>query len=252
MLKGKVAIVTGGSLGIGYAIAERLAADGASVVICARKQQGVDEAVSSMSSKGLRVAGVAANVSVEEDRKKLIEFTKQTFGEPDILVNNVAVNPYFGSILDMPAGVYEKVMDTNVKAPLSLTLDVARSMRSRGAGGTIVFIASILGFAPGENLGVYSLSKTSLVGLTKVLSGELAPHNIRVNCVAPGIIETRFSEVLWKKEKSGTENQAKIPLRRFGKPEDISPLVSFLASDAHSGYMTGETILVTGGMTSRL
>ncbi|XP_014777568.1 dehydrogenase/reductase SDR family member 4 isoform X2 [Octopus bimaculoides] len=245
-LAGKVAIVTASSDGIGFAIAKRLAEDGAKVMVSSRKAARVDEAVSSLTSKSLNVAGTVCHVAKPEDRKKLVEETLAKFGGLDILVNNAGINPAFGPVLDTSEDVWDKVFETNVKAPFLFCKDVAPLMEKRG-GGSIIFVSSILGYHPETLLGCYSVSKTALLGLVKVLVPQLNAMNIRVNSIAPGLIDTKFSAML----KSDESILARIPMNRFGTPEECANVVSFLVSEEAS-YITGETFKVTGGMMSSL
>lgn len=248
-LTGKVAIVTASSDGIGLAIAERLAKDGASVMISSRKQQNVDKAVNAMKAKGLSVSGIVCHAANKEHRTKMIEKTVQEFGGIDMLVSNAAVNPVFGPILDVNEDAWDKIFDVNVKSAFFLVKEVVPYMEKRG-GGSIVLVSSQGGYTPSEFMGPYSVSKTALLGLTKALVPQLSRMNIRVNCIAPGIIKTRFSETLWKNQLS-QEIMDKIPLRRFGESEDCAGIVSFLLSNDAS-YITGETIVISGGASGRL
>ncbi|XP_076470508.1 dehydrogenase/reductase SDR family member 4-like [Babylonia areolata] len=250
-LAGKVAIVTASTEGIGLAVAKRLCQDGAKVMISSRKQQNVDAAVQQLRSISVQVSGVVCHVAKYEDRAKLIEETIKQFGGVDILVSNAGTSPYFGCLLDTPEEAWDKIFDINVKAGFLLCREIYPHMEKRGAGA-IVFVSSIAAYSPFSMIGAYSVSKTTLVGLTKALAPELAKSNIRVNSVAPGLIKTKFSKALWgQSDKIAEATLKQIPMHRFGTPEDCAGAVSFLASD-DSAYMTGETILVTGGMTSRL
>ncbi|CAI9715434.1 Hypothetical predicted protein [Octopus vulgaris] len=245
-LAGKVAVVTASSDGIGFAIAKRLAEDGAKVMVSSRKAAKVDEAVSSLTSKSLDVAGTVCHVAKPEDRKKLVEETLAKFGGLDILVNNAGINPVFGPVLDTSEDAWDKIFEANVKAPFLFCKDVAPLMEKRG-GGSIIFVSSILGYHPEAFLGCYSVSKTALLGLVKVLVPQLNAMNIRVNSIAPGLIDTKFSQML----KSDESILARIPMNRYGTPEECANVVSFLVSEEAS-YITGETFKVTGGMMSSL
>ncbi|XP_002131419.2 dehydrogenase/reductase SDR family member 4 [Ciona intestinalis] len=246
-LDGKVALVTASSQGIGFAIARKLAQDGAHVVICSRKKQNVDEAVQGLKSEGLSVSGSVCHVGKSDDRKSFINQLEKDFGGLDILVSNAAVNPYFGSILATPESAYDKIFDVNVKATFQLVQDAVPLMQKRG-GGSVVIVSSMAAYNPNEMLGIYSVSKTALVGLTKALMPELSSMNIRVNCIAPGIIRTKFSKSLLQHEEAVRQQ---VPLGRIGNPEDCAGMVAFLCSDEAS-YMTGETVVINGGMKSRL
>uniref|UniRef100_A0A8B9JNA0 Dehydrogenase/reductase SDR family member 4-like n=1 Tax=Astyanax mexicanus TaxID=7994 RepID=A0A8B9JNA0_ASTMX len=249
-LAGKVAIVTASTDGIGLAAAQALGKRGAHVVVSSRKQANVDKAVSQLRSENIQVIGTSCNVGIEQDREKLISLTLEKCGGIDILVSNAAVNPFFGNILDSTDEVWTKIFDVNVKASFLLTKQVVPHMEKRG-GGSVLFVSSVAGYQPMPALGPYSVSKTALLGLTRALAPELAHSNIRVNCVAPGIIKTRFSSALWQSEDVTNEFMKQLCIKRLGVPEDIGGVVAFLCSD-DAAYITGETITVTGGMNCRL
>lgn len=249
-LSGKVAIVTASTDGIGLAAAEALGQRGAHVVVSSRRQTNVDKAVSLLRSKNIKVIGTTCNVGKAEDREKLINMTVEQCGGVDILVSNAAVNPFFGNILDSTEEVWDKILGVNVKASFLLTKMVVPHIEKRG-GGSVVIVSSVAGYQPMPALGPYSVSKTALLGLTRALAPELAQSNIRVNCVAPGIIKTRFSSALWENEGVLEEFLKQTSIKRLGQPEEIGGVIAFLCSDEAS-YITGETITVTGGMNSRL
>lgn len=249
-LKGKVAIITASTDGIGFSIAERLAADGASVVVSSRKESNVANAVEKLKASGYSVSGAVCHVSKASDRERLIKEAQDKFGGIDILVSNAAVNPGVGPVLESPEEAWDKIFEVNVKAAYLLSKEVLPYLRKRH-GGSIVYVSSIAGFDPIALLGVYSVSKTALLGLTKTAAKDLAPENIRVNCVAPGIVITKFSAALRQTKEAEEEILRSIPMGRMAVPKEISSVVSFLVSDDAS-YITGETIVASGGMTSRL
>lgn len=249
-LDGKVAIVTASTDGIGLAAAEALGKRGAHVVVSSRRQANVDKAVALLQSQSIRVTGTTCNVGKGEDREKLVQLTMEQCGGIDILVSNAAVNPFFGNILDSTEDVWDKILSVNVKSAFLLTKLVVPHMEKRG-GGNVVFVSSVAGYQPMQALGPYSVSKTALLGLTRALAPELAPSNIRVNCVAPGIIKTRFSSALWENEAIVDEFKKQLSIKRIGVPEEIGGVIAFLCSDEAS-YITGETITVTGGINCRL
>ncbi|XP_066578992.1 dehydrogenase/reductase SDR family member 4 [Amia ocellicauda] len=249
-LSGKVAIVTASTDGIGLAAARSLAQRGASVMVSSRKEENVERAVKQLRSENLSVSGTVCNVGDAEHRDCLVTATVQQFGGVDILVSNAAVNPFFGHMLDCGEDAWDKIMDINVKTAFFLTKLVVPHMEKRG-GGSIVFIASIAGYQPFTGLGPYSVSKTALLGLTKALTPELSPYNIRVNCVAPGLIKTRFSSAIWKNEDVAEEFLKQQSIKRLGVPEDVGGVVAFLCS-SDAAFITGETIPVAGGMNCRL
>lgn len=249
-LSGKVAVVTASTEGIGRAIAEHLAANGARVVVSSRKQKNVDKAVESMKNNGLDVTGVVCHVGNKEDRANLIKHAVEKAGGIDIFVSNAAVNPAMCQVLDTPEDAWEKIFDINVKCAFLMSKDVLPHMEKRG-GGSIVYISSIGGFQPMPILGAYSVSKTALLGLTKAAAAQCAPLNVRVNCVAPGVVKTKFSSAMWNTEEILEKVKEATPLGRIAEPEDIAGIVTFLCSDEAS-YITGENIVVAGGMQSRL
>lgn len=191
-LEGKVCIVTASSDGIGFAIAKRIGLEGAKVVLSSRKQKNVDEAVKTLKNLGISVVGAVCHVAKATDRKELYDLAVNKFGGIDILVSNAAVNPGVGALLDTPEEVWDKIFEVNVKASFLLAKEVKPFIVKRG-GGSIVFISSVGGYTPSNLLAAYSVSKTALFGLTKAAALDCAKDNIRVNCVAPGVIETRFA-----------------------------------------------------------
>jgi len=250
-LEGKIAMVTGSTDGIGLDIARRLGLDGCKVVVSSRKEANVERATAQLKSEGIDVIGVPCNVGLDEDRRRLVGTTVEAFGGVDILVNNAAANPFFGHILDCSEAQWDKIFDTNVKAPFLLTQLAAPEMEKRPGGGAVVIVASLAGLNPFPFLGPYSVSKTALLGLTKALAAELAPRNIRVNCIAPGVIETKFASALTSNEDVMEHTMAFTPMKRVGVTRDVSGVASFLCSE-DAAYITGETIVVAGGAPSRL
>jgi dehydrogenase/reductase SDR family protein 4 len=252
-LDGKVAIVTASTQGIGKAIAQRLAQDGAKVMISSRKEKNVKEALEDLrqyTKENSQVEGVVCNVGKAEDRDKLVQQTLDKFGGIDILISNAGTNPTFGPMLDCTEDQWDKIFDNNVKAAFLLTKMVTPHMMKKGEG-QIVFIASIAGLQPLPMILPYSVSKTALLGLTKALSHDLAPENVRVNSVCPGIIDTNFASALTSNEFVANKTLEMLHIKRFGKPDDIAGIVSFLCSKDAS-YITGENIVVGGGIPSRL
>ncbi|KAG8176364.1 hypothetical protein JTE90_020762 [Oedothorax gibbosus] len=249
-LAGKVAVVTASTEGIGFAIAKRLATDGASVVVSSRKKNNVEKAVAEIKSLTDNVAGIPCHVGKSEDRQLLLDFAVAKFGGIDILVSNAAVNPVMCQILDTPEEAWDKIFDTNVKAAFLLTQSAVPLMEQRG-GGAIVYVASIAGYNPMTLLGAYSVSKTALLGLTKAVAAQCSSSNIRVNCLVPGIIETKFSDALTNNDAALDMIKQNVMLRRVGKPDECAGIVSFLCSEDAS-YVTGENFVVAGGYYSRL
>ncbi|KAI1888640.1 hypothetical protein AGOR_G00187230 [Albula goreensis] len=249
-LAGKVAIVTASTDGIGLAAAQALGLRGAHVVVSSRRKENVEKAVALLQSKQIQVTGTTCNVGKREDRERLVNMTVEQCGGVDILVSNAAVNPFFGNILDSTEEVWDKILDVNVKAAFLLTKLTVPHMEERG-GGSVVFVSSVAGYQPMQALGPYSVSKTALLGLTRALAPELAHCNIRVNCVAPGVIQTRFSSALWQNEDIVEEFKKQLSIKRLGHPQEVGGVIAFLCSEEAS-YITGETITVTGGMSCRL
>jgi len=250
-LEGKTAVVTASTDGIGLAIARSFAENGANVVVSSRKQTNVTKAVELLKSEGHKgVTGVVCHVANAEDRKKLFQEAVDKFGGVDILVSNAAVNPTVGNVLDCDERAWDKIFEINVKCAFLLAKEAAPLIKKRG-GGSIIFVSSIAGFQPFKILGAYSVSKTALLGLTKAAAQDLAPDNIRVNCLAPGIVETRFSSALHETESAKDAAIATVPLQRLAKPKEMGGVVTFLCSEDAS-YITGETIIAAGGVPSRL
>ncbi|XP_037357831.1 dehydrogenase/reductase SDR family member 2, mitochondrial-like isoform X2 [Talpa occidentalis] len=244
VLANRVAVITGSTDGIGFAIARRLAQDGAHVVISSRKQQNVDRAVEALKAEGLRVTGTVCHVGKTEDRERLVATVQEHCGGVDILVCNAGVNPLVGSTLESDVGVWDKILDVNVKSPALLLSQLLPHMENRG-NGSVILVSSVSAYMPLSMLGVYNVSKTALLGLTKTLALELAPKDIRVNCLVPGVIKTDFSKVLHDNEVFWNNLKAQMQLQRMGRPEDCAGIVSFLCSPEAS-YITGESIVVAG------
>ncbi|RLD28021.1 MAG: short-chain dehydrogenase [Bacteroidetes bacterium] len=244
-LEGKVAIITGSSKGIGKAIAKAFAECGATVVISSRKQKACEKVVNEFKSLGLNAVATACHVGDAGSRKKLVEKTITKCGGIDILVNNAATNPVYGPIEDAHSDAFDKIMEINVKAPWDLANKCLKSMKSRG-GGSVINISSIEGEHPGYGLGLYSSSKAALSMLTKNQAKEWGKHNIRVNAICPGLIQTKFSAALWNDEKVMHQINKKLPLGRMGQSEEIASVALLLASEAGS-YITGSLQVADGG-----
>ncbi|KAH8365810.1 hypothetical protein KR093_004672 [Drosophila rubida] len=249
-LAGKVAVVTASTDGIGFAIAKRLAEDGAAVVISSRKQQNVDNALIELRKLNLNVHGLKCHVSEAQDRKQLFEETISKYGKLNILISNAATNPAVGGVLECDEKVWDKIFDVNVKSSFLLAKEALPYLRQE-KGSSIVFVSSIAGYDAFELLGAYSVSKTALIGLTKAAAKDLAAEGIRVNCLAPGIIRTKFSKALYENEAANEAALSKIPMGRLGTSEEMAGVASFLVSD-DAGYITGESIVASGGMNARL
>nr|ABK22313.1 unknown [Picea sitchensis] len=245
--QGKVAVVTASTQGIGFAIAERLGLEGASVVVSSRRQKNVEEAVEKLRAKGIDVLGVACHVSSREQRRDLIQKTVNKYGGIDILVSNAAANPTVNPIVEVPEPVLDKLWEVNVKATILLVQDAAAHLSQESS---IIIISSIAAYSPEASMAMYGVTKTALLGLTKALAAEMAP-NTRVNTVAPGFVPTHFADFLVRNEDVKNSIEERTLLGRLGKTTDMASAVAFLAS-SDASYITGETLVVAGGLPSRL
>ena len=243
-LEGRVALVTGGSRGIGRASALALADAGATVVVSSRKLEGLETVAGEIRARGAKGMAIASHAAKTEDSQALIEKVMKEFGRLDILLNNAGTNPYYGPLMDQDEKTWDITMNVNVRGLFFLSQLAARVMKAQG-GGSIISTSSIAGLRTGE-LGVYGVTKAAVIMLTQVMAKEWGQYNIRVNAIAPGIIKTRLSEALWKEPEANAKALSQIPLMRLGEPEEIAGAVVFLASDAGS-YITGETIVIDGG-----
>ena len=247
-LDGKVALVTGASKGIGAAMARALAEFGARVAVCSRKQAAVDAVAAELREDGLDATGFAANVGRGEEIAALVEAVGTAYGGVDVLINNAAANPVFGSIEKTDEGAFDKIIDVNLKGPFELCKSVQPLMRERG-GGSIINISSIGGLRPEANIGIYSVSKAAIINLTQAMAQDWGRDRIRVNAICPGLIKTRFSEALWQDQATLDRFESRIPLGRIGEVDDLAGLAIYLASDA-SAYCSGGVYLVDGGYSA--
>ena len=246
-LNNKVAIITGASKGIGKAIARAFGQQGAKVIVVSRKAEAVNETADEFRKEGIDATGIAAHMGDPVQIKNLVEQTIQTYGGIDILVNNAAINPVFGPILQTDNTVLDKIMGVNVKGPLELCRLSHPYMKERG-NGSIINISSIEGITPGLGLGLYSISKATLIAMTKVLAKEWGVDKIRANVICPGLVQTKFSEALTSNEKILKMVLAKQALPQLATPEDIAGLALFLAAEA-SSFCTGSIFTADGGYT---
>src|SRR3990167_7648015 len=248
-LTGKVAVITGSSRGIGKAIAERMAEHGAKVTISSRKAGPCEEVAAAINEKhpGAAIA-VPANISSKDDLQRLVDETRKAFGKVDILVCNAASNPYYGPMAGIADDQFRKILENNVVANHWLIHMVAPEMRER-KDGAIIIVSSIGGLRGSSVLGAYAISKAADMQLARNLAQELSPDNIRVNCIAPGLVKTDFAKALWDTPEGEKRASSGTPLRRLGEPDDIAGGAVFLASKA-GGWMTGQTIVIDGGSTS--
>lgn len=244
MLAGQVAIVTGGSRGIGKAIAAGLSREGAHVYICGRKKETLDAVAAEL---GECVIPHACHVGKAEDIHRLAAAAESRFGRIDILVNNAATNIAQGPCLNFDDAQFDKMVEVNLKSVFRLVGRVAPGMCERGAG-SIINIASIAGIKPQFESLLYSMTKAALIMMTKSYAIELGPKGVRVNAIAPGLIQTQLSEFFWKDEARLSRHVDRQPIRRLGQPEEIAEFAVLMASGKTS-YLTGQTVVVDGGYT---
>lgn len=244
-LENKVAIVTGASRGIGEKIAKGLAEHGAKVIVSSRNQDTVEKIASDIVTNGGTAKGIACHVGKKEQLENLVKATIDLYGGVDILINNAATNPVYGKLVDSQEEVFDKIMNVNVKACMTLSNLCYPSMIERG-GGSIINIASVEGLKPSFGLGLYSISKAALIMLTKSQAKEWGRKNIRSNAICPGLIKTKFSEALWSDEKTLKTFTEHIPLARIAQPEEMVGLALYLSS-SQSSYTTGGVYNSDGG-----
>ncbi len=242
ILKDKVAIVTGASRGIGRSIAEVFAREGAQVVICGRKQETLNQVAKEI---GGNVKPVACHVGRSADIEALVAATTREFERIDILVNNAATNIAQGPSLEMDEGQFDKMVEINLKSTFRLMKLIAPGMCERGSG-SIINIASIAGLRPQFHSLLYSMTKAALIMMTQSYAVELGPMGVRVNAIAPGLIQTVLSEYFWKDETLREKQLGAQPIKHLGQPVEIAEMALMLASD-RSSYMTGQTLVVDGG-----
>jgi dehydrogenase/reductase SDR family member 4 len=246
ILKDKVAVVTGASRGIGKAIAQTFAREGATVVICSRKQESLD-AVAAEPIEGGKIVPHACHVGRAEDIQKLVESVMMAFGKIDILVNNAATNIAQEPVLQIDEAKFDKMVEVNLKSAFRLIQAISPGMCERGSG-SIINITSIAGLRPQYHGMLYSMTKAALIMMTKSYALELGPKGVRVNSIAPGIIQTVLSEYYWKDEAKLKGMMDAQPIKHLGQPQEIADIALTLASDRGS-YLTGQTIVVDGGRT---
>jgi NAD(P)-dependent dehydrogenase (short-subunit alcohol dehydrogenase family) len=242
--EGRTAIVTGGSRGIGFAVAERLTAEGARVCITARRSDGLDEALRSLpAGRAIAVAGRAEDAA---HRTEVLDRVAEDFGQLDSLVNVVGMNPVFGPAIDVDLAAARKIFEVNVIAPLGWAQDLLAhpALRFAERGGSIVNLSSVTGTTPSPGIGLYGVSKAAVAHLTRTLAVELGP-TVRVNAVSPAVVRTEFSKALYEGKEAAVV--AGYPLARLGEPADVAAAVAFLASD-DAQWITGEVLTVDGGL----
>ncbi len=248
-MEGKVAVVTGSSRGIGKAIAERLAEHGAKVVISSRKAGPCEDVAAQIKARhpGAAIA-VAANISSKDDLQLLVDRTRSAFGKIDVLVCNAASNPYYGPMAGISDDAFRKVLNNNIVSNHWLIQMVAPEMKAR-RDGAVIIISSTGGLRGSSLLGAYAISKAADLQLARNLALEFGPDNIRVNCIAPGLVKTDFAKALWETPEAEHRESVGTPLRRLGEPDDIAGAAVFLGSRA-GAWMTGQAIVIDGGATT--
>lgn len=241
----KIGLITGSSLGIGYAIAEKLSAEGATVIICSRSRENLAIAEEKLKSKGVSVEAIVCNVNEKEQRKSLLSFINEKHQKLDFLICNVAANPHFGKSYEISEKDFDKIFEVNVKSTFFIIKE-ALPLLKNAEKANVLLISSQAGYTPFPGIGVYSISKTTLFPMVKLLAEELAKFRVRVNCLAPGIIKSRTPQAFVDCE------EAKINfMKRPGLPQEVANAAAFLCSEEAS-FVTGETLCVNGGMHGRL
>jgi NAD(P)-dependent dehydrogenase (short-subunit alcohol dehydrogenase family) len=244
-LAGRVALVSGASRGIGAEIAKLLAKYGATVIVASRKQESCEQIAGSIRDAGGRAEAIGMHIGELSQIEAAFQRISDDYGRLDVLVNNAATNPYFGHILDTDLGAFQKTVDVNIRGYFYCSVHAARMMRVRGRG-SIVNVASVNAITPGPQQGVYSITKSAAIGITKAFARECGPLGIRVNAVLPGLTQTRFAAALVEDDEIRNHYISRTPLGRVGQPPELAGAVLYLASDA-SSYVTGAQLIVDGG-----
>jgi len=249
-LVGKTALISGGTRGIGFAMAHAMLAEGANVMIASRKQEGVDQAIALLEADRQpgwgKLAGMAAHVGEAAQCMALAKAAEDRLGLVDVLVNNAGTNPFFGPLLQIPEPAFDKTFEVNLKSAWRLSVSIAKRLMAEKHGGSIINVASVLGRRASPLQGAYGMTKAALVSLTQTLAIELGAANIRVNAIAPGLIDTKLASAITNSDELQKTFTDRTGLRRVGQPSEVAPLAVFLAAD-ESGYITGATFPVDGG-----
>ena len=243
-LTGKIALVTGASRGIGEAAARLLARQGALVIISSRRQESCEEVAGSIRNEGGRATAHACHIGDMEQIEAIFDHIRQEHGRLDILVNNAAANPYYGHITDTDLGAFQKTVEVNIRGYFFMTVNACKLMKENG--GAIVNVASVDGVRPGDKRGIYSITKSAIIQMTKAFALECGPDNIRVNALLPGLTDTKFAGALTGNEEVLNSWLKQMPLRRYAQPDEMAGAILFLASPA-SGFATGSILPVDGG-----
>jgi len=246
-ISGKVVLITGSTKGIGLAIAEEMAIAGAKVVISSRKADVCEEVAKKIQAAGGDAYPIACNINYKEQLQNLVDKTIAHYGKIDVLVCNAALNPFYGSSQDIPDDAFQKIMDTNIGQVHKLCQMVIPQMADRN-DGSVIIVSSIGGLKGTSVLGAYAISKAADMQIARNLAVEWGPKNVRVNCIAPGLIKTDFAKALWDNPETYAATIKHYPLRRIGEPREIAGTAVYLASPAGS-FITGQTIVVDGGGT---
>jgi NAD(P)-dependent dehydrogenase (short-subunit alcohol dehydrogenase family) len=249
-VSGKVAIVTGASRGIGEAIARSLAKHGAKVVLAARKPDALHAVADAIRAAGGEATALVCHAGKEDQLRKLVADSVATYGKVDILVNNAATNPYFGPLLSVEWPAWDKTFEVNTKGYFMAARELINHLLGRHAPGSIVNIASVAGLGAAFHQGVYGMTKAAVISMTQTLAYELGGTGIRINAIAPGLVDTKFAGALIDNAALVDGIEKATPARRVGQPDDIAGLAVFLASDA-SNFITGQTIVADGGSRLR-
>ena len=245
-LDGKIAFVSGASRGIGAAIAQLLAQQGAHVIVSSRRLESCEAIVESITAAGGKATAMACHIGEMEQISAVFAQIREQFGRLDILVNNAAANPFFGNILDTDLGAFQKTVDVNIRGYFFMSVEAGKLMRENG-GGSIINVASVNGISPAQLQGIYSVTKAAVISMTKAFAKDCASFGIRCNALLPGLTDTKFASALTSNEAILKHALQIIPLNRVADPSEMAGAVLYLASDA-SSYTTGTTLTVDGGM----
>jgi len=248
-LSGRVALITGSTRGIGKAVAIAMAGAGARVTVSSRKDDACQAVAAEITAAGGEALPFACNIGRKAELRALVDATLARWGRIDVLVCNAAINPYFGPALGVSDEAFDKIMNTNVRSNFWLCNMVVPQMAER-KDGAVIIVSSVAGLSGNGKIGVYGISKAADMQLARNLAVEWGPHNVRVNCLAPGVIRTDFAKALWSDQRLYEQLVRQYPLRRIGEPEDIAGAVKYLLFDAP--YVTGQILAVDGGRSVRM